>query len=124
MNQNTLQHQVTLAARYLDVHHPGWFSRINIGTLNMSSCMRCVIGQAITQPLDSIDATRMWTNTMDQIFGGTDWTTNVDGEKLGFTGYVFANMDTKFYWVQEIVARRGSFVIEPSTVESHAMEHR
>lgn len=32
---------------WLDENHPGWAQRIDLGTLEMSECQDCVIGQAI-----------------------------------------------------------------------------
>lgn len=31
--------------KYLNEHHPGWLSRIDLDTLDLKSCQDCVLGQ-------------------------------------------------------------------------------
>lgn len=37
--------QVEIAAEHLDIHMPGWASKINIETLRLESLCNCVLGQ-------------------------------------------------------------------------------
>lgn len=40
-----MQEAVDKGAAFLDKHDPGWWSTINVGTLDLSNCAACVIGQ-------------------------------------------------------------------------------
>jgi hypothetical protein len=40
-----LRKDVEAGAFYLDEHHPGWFEKINLDTLDLSKQCRCVLGQ-------------------------------------------------------------------------------
>ena len=39
------EQRVARGAAHLDVVRPGWHDRIDVGTLELSSCIRCVVGQ-------------------------------------------------------------------------------
>lgn len=48
MNEDT-KLAVKKGTAWLDENHPGWVSKIDLSTLQMSNCERCVIGQAVGQ---------------------------------------------------------------------------
>lgn len=45
---NTAAARVARGARWLDAHYPNWWKTIDLGTLNVASCKRCVLGQVFT----------------------------------------------------------------------------
>jgi hypothetical protein len=40
--------RVARGAAWLDKHYPNWWKTIDLGTLNVASCTRCVLGQVFT----------------------------------------------------------------------------
>lgn len=40
--------RVARGARWLDKNYPNWWKTIDLGTLNVASCTRCVLGQVFT----------------------------------------------------------------------------
>lgn len=42
-----LQKNVNRGVQLLDTLVPGWYRNINLGKLNMSDCLNCVVGQAV-----------------------------------------------------------------------------
>lgn len=45
---NTAATRVARGAAWLDTHYPNWWKTIDLGTLNVASCTRCVLGQVFT----------------------------------------------------------------------------
>lgn len=45
MDMFTIAERVQAGSVWLDEHYPGWFKVINLGTLNVSNCHVCVLGQ-------------------------------------------------------------------------------
>lgn len=41
----TASKAVENGAEWLDVHAPGWYKRVNLDTLYMKDCYRCILGQ-------------------------------------------------------------------------------
>ena len=41
----TKKERVQAGAKLLDEQHPGWHNKIDIATLNIGSCFRCILGQ-------------------------------------------------------------------------------
>lgn len=48
MNMMTIEERVQAGAAWLDERYPGWFQVIDLGTLDISRCDLCVLGQVYT----------------------------------------------------------------------------
>lgn len=46
---DTIEIRVARGAKWLDVKYPGWWQVIDLGTLELSSCNRCVLGQVYSK---------------------------------------------------------------------------
>lgn len=42
---SSIDERVALGSAWLDIHYPGWWKSIDLGTLSVSSCHECVLGQ-------------------------------------------------------------------------------
>lgn len=51
--ERTLLERVEKGAGFLDRHYPGWWQHIDLGTLEIASCERCVLGQVYGQAGDA-----------------------------------------------------------------------
>lgn len=119
------QRETDCAARFLDVHHPGWFERINLAELDLESCTACVIGQAIAPCRQRYS----WIEEMGIIFGEKHPDIITDHEqrkqRFGFSSTAFAANAYKPFWEEEVLQRRASFVLptlERSTDEDSAVD--
>lgn len=45
----TIEARVARGAAWLDEKYPGWFNVIDLGTLKLSDCHQCILGQVYTQ---------------------------------------------------------------------------
>ena len=45
----TVEERVARGAALLDEKMPGWYKRIDLGSLHMSSCHACILGQLYTE---------------------------------------------------------------------------
>jgi hypothetical protein len=45
LTQAEAQARVARGAEVLDRHRPGWYRRVNLGTLQLETCTMCVLGQ-------------------------------------------------------------------------------
>lgn len=43
--ETAMRERVEKGAAFLDKHYPGWWEHIDLGTLEISSCTTCVLGQ-------------------------------------------------------------------------------
>lgn len=86
---------VQRAAQYLDYFHPGWFYQVDPNTLDLSSCLRCVLGQTFKLAVGE------WSATNTGLFDGIDYTStaaydrcfHAESSPLGFSRGVFASND-------------------------------
>lgn len=86
----------------LDEHNPGWHERIDLGSLRLSTCSGCILGQLYGVYATGLEALGIKT-----------------GEKHGFAvapgfygDYSFGDLEN--VWVDEIVARRNHSETEVS----------
>ncbi len=106
-----LRDEVAHAARYFDVHHPGWWQRITV-PLEMHSCTRCIIGQVLNTVDGPMIAAWMWGDAVNRIFEGAWFSTNYYADiaavsaRLGFTPDVFRCLSAVPAWCDEIQSRQ------------------
>lgn len=79
---NGIATRVARGAQWLDRNYPGWWAKIDLETLTVSSCKSCVLGQVYTRMIPA--------NEQDQIFAqvlesGVD--KNIFGANGAWGGY-------------------------------------
>ncbi len=96
--------------QWLDNNHPGWASRIDLNTLNMSECENCVIGQSVgdythsIMDLSSFEARRA--SVIWAMEHGFEWSgVAIDGYPYDRPTYGYKELD--ILWSEEVRNRLG-----------------
>lgn len=74
--EQELNENIDRGIEFLDKHFDGWLDKIDINTLNITSCKNCVMGQLIGDYFDT-------ENYIHCDIGDTDF--EFDGYSLGFS---------------------------------------
>jgi hypothetical protein len=65
--------RVAAGADWLDEKYPGWFNSIDLGTLEISNCYRCVLGQVYSGHIPEAERNQLIAQVVEMMnSGGTD----------------------------------------------------
>jgi hypothetical protein len=102
--------RVAAGAAFLDQRHPGWWQHIDVGQLNLGSCVRCVLGQLFPNADDPQNSYEDACMALD--IGDRDMDADLGFDRYGFPLAEFAPDDSygalTTEWCRVITERRAA----------------
>ena len=129
MDAEQMRPRVAKAAQFLDKVVPGWFNLINLQTLQMSDCTKCVLGQTFGRETEDQLAAILGDDTpaWGQFKTGFDRGSNYlygKGRDTYTTGTAFgAEGFLKCMWAEEVAERLAQAEVEDSKGPSCRLEN-
>lgn len=65
-----IKERVARGAAWLDEKYPGWFLKIDLGTLDLSRCTQCVLGQVYTGVIPAAEQGQVLAQAIAQVTQG------------------------------------------------------